>query len=240
MSILATEELSKNFGGQNALDDVDVSVEKGEIVGLIGSNGAGKSTLFNCITGLNEPDGGKVFFRGDDVTGWTVTQAAQTGVVKTFQDTKIYGDMSVRRNLVVSAPGSGVLRPPSDELNNDAQEMLNYIDLEVVGDVMAGSLSYGQQKLLELGMALMADPEVLLMDEPASGINPTMINNVKRYIRDAREERGLTFFIIEHNMEFVMDIADRIYALGHGEKIAEGTPEEIQTDEAVLESYLGE
>jgi branched-chain amino acid transport system ATP-binding protein len=235
---LRTEGLTKRFGGLTAVDDVDLTVERGEIVGLIGPNGSGKTTLFNCVTGAYAPDEGAVFLRGESITGWSEHRIARQGLVRTFQQTRVYGGMTVRKNLLVSAREGSPLRTPAEDVEARADELLAYIGLEGVADVQAGRLSFGQQKLVEFAMALIADPDVLLMDEPAGGINPSMIERLLEYIRDVNDD-DVTIFLIEHDMDFVMEIADRIYVLAHGERIAEGTPEEIQTDQRVLDAYLG-
>jgi branched-chain amino acid transport system ATP-binding protein len=235
---LRTEGLTKYFGGLTALDDVDLSVDRGEIVGLIGPNGSGKTTLFNCVTGAYAPDEGDIYLRGERVTGWDEHRIAREGLVRMFQQTRVYGGMTVRKNLLVSARDESLFRTPTGETAARADELLEYIGLEGVADVQAGRLSFGQQKLVEFAMALIADPDVLLMDEPAGGINPSMIQRLLDYIRDVNDD-DVTIFLIEHDMDFVMEIADRIYVLAHGERIAEGTPDEIQTDQRVLDAYLG-
>jgi branched-chain amino acid transport system ATP-binding protein len=243
-TLLRTEGVTKRFGGLTAVDDIDVAVNRGEIVGLIGPNGAGKSTLFNCITGTLTADEGRVSLMGEDVTGWPEHRIARAGLGRTFQDTRVFGDMTVRRNLLLAGQEegrsvAGVFRQPDDSLQSRTDELLEYVDLDGLAAVRAGRMSFGQQKLLEFAMSLMAEPEVLLMDEPAGGINPSMIGNLIDYIRTANEDEQATIFLIEHNMDFVMEIADRIYVLAHGERIAEGPPEEIQNDQTVLDAYLG-
>ncbi|WP_276272205.1 ABC transporter ATP-binding protein [Haloarcula litorea] len=243
-AVLRTDGVTKRFGGLTAVDDVDVEVNEGEIVGLIGPNGAGKSTLFNCVTGTLDADEGSVYLQGEDVTDWPEYKIARAGLGRMFQETRIFGDMSVQKNLLLAAQEGGedvsdLLRRPDDELLGRAQELLEYVDLGGLAEVRAGRLSFGQQKLIEFAMALMAEPEVLLMDEPAGGINPSMIENLIEYIRTANADEEATIFLIEHNMDFVMEIADRIYVLAHGERIAEGPPEQIQNDQRVLDAYLG-
>lgn len=242
-TVLSTEDLVKKFGGLTAVDHVDMHVDRGEIVGLIGPNGAGKSTLFNCISGTYQPDGGRVEILGTDVTGWPPHKVAQLGVGRLFQETRVFGDMTVRKNLLAAGQHERSIlaqfRRPSEETAARADELLGYVDLDGLEDVRAGRLSFGQQKLLEFTMALMGEPDILLMDEPAGGINPAMIDQMLEYIRDTNTEEEVTILLIEHNMDFVMDIADRIYALAHGERIAEGSPEEIQNDDRVLDAYLG-
>lgn len=240
---LRTDGVTKKFGGLVAVDHVDVEVNEGEIVGLIGPNGSGKTTLFNCITGAYKPDGGDIYLRGEKITGWPEHRVAKSGLYRMFQDTRIYDDMSVMKNMLVSASleggVSGTFRPPEEQAREKSEELLEYVGLMGLRDLRAGRMSFGQRKLLEFAMALMTEPEVLLMDEPAGGINPSMIQQLLDYIRDTNQERDVTIFLIEHNMDVVMDIADRIYVLAHGEKIAEGVPEEIQNNERVLDAYLG-
>jgi len=241
--VIRTEDVTKRFGGLVAVDSVNMHVDQGEIVGLIGPNGAGKSTLFNCITGTCPVDGGGVYLRGEDVTDWAEHRRAQAGLGRMFQQTRVYQDMTVEENLLASAQRNNSFlaqfRRPDSETRERAAELLAYVDLDGLASVRAGRMSFGQQKLLEFAMALMADPEILLMDEPAGGINPSMIEQMLDYIRDTNTEQDVTILLIEHNMDFVMEIADRIYALAHGERIAEGTPEEIQNDDRVLDAYLG-
>lgn len=243
-AVLRTDGVTKRFGGLTAVDDVDVEVQKGEIVGLIGPNGAGKSTLFNCITGTLSADEGSVYLQGEDVTDWPEYKIARAGLGRMFQETRIFGDMTVRKNLLLAAQEGGanvgsLLRRPDDALVARTEELLDYVDLGGLAETRAGRLSFGQQKLIEFAMELMAEPDLLLMDEPAGGINPSMLENLIQYIRRANEDEEATIFLIEHNMDFVMEIADRIYVLAHGERIAEGTPEEIQNDQRVLDAYLG-
>ena len=243
-AVLRTDGVTKRFGGLTAVNDVDIEVHSGEIVGLIGPNGAGKSTLFNCITGTLGADEGQVYLQGQDVTGWPEYEIARAGLGRMFQETRVFGDMTVRKNLLLAGQESGagvgdLFRRPDSRLIGAADELLEYVDLGGLADVRAGRLSFGQQKLVEFAMELMGDPDLLLMDEPAGGINPSMLENLIQYIRRANENEEATIFLIEHNMDFVMEIADRIYVLAHGERIAEGTPTEIQNDQRVLDAYLG-
>jgi len=241
--VLRGETLTKQFGGLTAVDAVDFRIDPGEIVALIGPNGAGKSTLFNCVTGTMTPDAGRVYLDGEDVTDWPEHRIAKVGLARTFQQTRIFGQMSVVENILVSGRAEhgvgATMRRPAASAHEAADDLLEYVGLDGLRDVRAGRLSFGQQKLLEFAMALMAEPRILLMDEPAGGINPSMIERLLSYIRDANEERETTIFLIEHDMDFVMEIADRIYVLAHGQKIADGTPEQIQNDERVLDAYLG-
>lgn len=243
-AVLRTDGVTKRFGGLTAVDDVDIEIHRGEIVGLIGPNGAGKSTLFNCITGTLTPDEGRVYLQGEDVTDWPEHKIARAGLGRMFQETRIFGDMTVRKNLLLAAQEGGadvssLLRRPDSSLLSRTDELLDYVDLGGLAETRAGQMSFGQQKLLEFAMELMSEPEILLMDEPAGGINPSMLGNLIDYIRNANEEQESTIFLIEHNMDFVMDIADRIYVLAHGKRIANGTPEQIQNNQRVLDAYLG-
>jgi len=243
-AVLRTDGVTKRFGGLTAVDDVDVEVSQGEIVGLIGPNGAGKSTLFNCITGTLSADEGHVYLQGRDVTGWPEHKIARAGLGRMFQETRIFGNMTVRKNLLLAAQEGGasvgnLLRTPDEDLVHRTDELLDRVDLGGLADTRAGRLSFGQQKLIEFAMELMSEPDLLLMDEPAGGINPSMLENLISYIRTANEREEATIFLVEHNMDFVMEIAERIYVLAHGERIAEGTPEEIRNDQRVLDAYLG-
>ena len=241
-AVLRTEGLTKRFGGLTAVDHVDLEVPDGEIVGLIGPNGSGKTTLFDCVTGRLDPDGGAIYFDGREITDWPEHRVAGAGLNRTFQDTRVYSGMSVEDNVLVSADeGSfgAVFRPPDEATTERARDLLEYVGLWNLRNVEAGRLSFGQAKLLEFAMVLMADPDVLLLDEPAGGINPTMIDQLLSYIRETNEREAVAMFLIEHNMDVVMDVADRIHVLAHGEKIAEGTPDEIRADDRVIDAYLG-
>ena len=243
-AVLRADGITKRFGGLTAVDNVSVEVNEGEIVGLIGPNGAGKSTFFNCVTGRLTADEGEVFLQGEDVTSWPEYRIARAGLGRMFQETRVFDGMTVRKNLLLAAQEgganvSGLLRRPDDSLRARTTELLEYVDLGGLAGTQAGRLSFGQQKLLEFTMELMAEPDLLLMDEPAGGINPSMLENLIDYIQTANSEEEATIFLIEHNMEFVMEIADRIYVLAHGERIASGTPAEIQNDQRVLDAYLG-
>ena len=243
-TVLRTDNVTKRFGGLTAVDDVTIEVHKGEIVGLIGPNGAGKSTLFNCITGTLSADDGRIYLQDQDVTDWPEHKIARAGIGRMFQETRIFDEMSVRKNLLLAAQEGNanighLLRRPDNSLISRSEELLEYVDLGGLAETRAGQLSFGQQKLTEFIMELMAEPDLLLMDEPAGGINPSMLENLIEYIRAANEDEQATIFLIEHSMDFVMEVADRIYVLAHGERIAEGTPDEIQNNQRVLDAYLG-
>lgn len=250
MILLETIELTKNFFGLCALDKVSLRVLKGEIVGLIGPNGSGKTTLFNCATGVLPVSGGRVKFREDDITGLKTHEIALKGVSRTFQIIRIFPKMTVMENMLLSIQQhqgerilSSIFKTPhirrlEKEARKRALELLEFVNIAHLKDDMAGHLSYGQQKLLEFIMALMPDPEIVLLDEPASAVNPTMIRKMMDHIIQLNKE-GYTFFIIEHNMDVVMELCHRVIVLNYGEKIAEGRPEEIRNNSDVIEAYFG-
>jgi len=250
MALLEVHGLVKRFLGVTALDQVDLEVESGELVSLIGPNGSGKTTLFNCVTGYLDADGGRVLFRGRDVTGVAPHRVARLGLARTFQHVSVFPRLSALENLLVFLQQhqeehllARLLRTPRlRRLEAQAVERA-YTLLELVGlaeksDAAAGSLSYGQRKLLAFAGALMADPELLLLDEPAAAVNPTMINRLKGHILDLHRQ-GKTVVLVEHNMDVVMDISQRVIVLDHGQKIAEGPPETIRRDARVIEAYFG-
>ena len=242
-AVLYGENVSKSFGGLVAVDGVDFEIETGEVVGLIGPNGAGKSTLFNCITSHASPDSGTIVFDGERITGEPEHGIAQRGIVRLFQETRVYGEMTLYENLLVSVDHSeestlDVFRGYPEVVHDRAEELLREIDLWEMRNEEADDLSFGQQKLLEFAMTLMAQPDVLLLDEPASGINPTMIQTVLDYLDRITSEREITLFVIEHNMDVIMDISERLYVMDNGTVLAEGTPSEIQQSEEVKRAYF--
>jgi len=250
MALLEIRGLTKKFFGLTALDSVDIDVERGDLVSLIGPNGSGKTTLFNCITGFMEPDAGKVYFRDQDITGLPAHKIALLGMYRTFQQARIFGQLTVFENLLMGLQqhqGDSTVdrilhtrkaRRLEKEAAERAEELMAFVSLAHLRDEPAQNLSYGQYKLLVFAAGLMSDPEILLLDEPAAAINPTMINAMKEHMVNLNEA-GKTIFFIEHNMEVVMDICDRIIVLDAGAKIAEGPPEAIQNDERVMEAYFG-
>jgi branched-chain amino acid transport system ATP-binding protein len=219
-------------------------VQKGKITGLIGPNGSGKTTLFNSIVGYHPIDGGSIKFEGKEISDLRVPQIARLGLLRTFQQTRIYSKMDCVRNMLISVPHrnatfTDLFKGHSGEQKDKAESLLEFVGLYQKRHLISGDLSFGQQKLLEFAMALMNEPKVLLLDEPTAGINPTLINGLIDRLKRANEEFGITLFVIEHNMRVIMNLAEHIYCLAHGEMLADGNPEEIQNDQRVVDAYLG-
>ncbi len=250
MPLLEVHGLVKRFLGVTALDGVDFSIEPGELVSLIGPNGSGKTTLFNCVTGYLAPDHGRVLFRARDVTRAAPHQVARLGLGRTFQQVSVFGRLTALENLLVFLQQhqeeqllARLLRTPrlrrlEGQAIERARMLLDLVGLGERAEAPAASLSYGQRKLLAFAAALMSDPDLLLLDEPAAAVNPTMINQMKDHIV-ALHRQGKTVLLVEHNMDVVMDISRRIVVLDHGQKIAEGPPEVIRRDPRVIEAYFG-
>ncbi len=242
MSILEVHNVSKAFGGIRALDACSITVEQGTITGLIGPNGSGKTTLFNIITGYERVDTGAVTFHGKPITNAPPDKVFRLGIGRTFQLTRIFPRLTVLENMHVAAQRrdmKGLLsRWSSSHEQRQALELLDFVGIRQLRDLPAGNLSYGQKKLLEFAFILIAEPQVILLDEPAGGVNPTMIQHLAGRIRELNK-RGVTFLVVEHNMEFVMGLCHAVTVLHRGTKIAEGTPEAVRSNPAVLEAYLG-
>ncbi|SCB58649.1 branched-chain amino acid transport system ATP-binding protein [Rhizobium aethiopicum] len=243
--ILSVRNIGKSFGGIRAVDGVSFEVSKGEILGLIGPNGSGKSTLFNCILGQLTPDAGEVTVNGKKVSGMRASDLNKLGVGRTFQQLSVFPKMSVLDNIILAGQEhhgtmlSRLFGPNDAGLTVEAEKMISFFRLAHLKDALAGSLSYGQQKLVDAAMAFMAGPSLVLLDEPAGGVNLTMLANLKDRLVAYNAEHGTTFVVIEHNMEFVMSLCSRIIVLAEGSIIAEGTPDEIRSNQAVIDAYLG-
>ena len=244
MALLEIENLTKHFFRLSALSRVSLSVEPGELLGVIGPNGSGKTTLFNCVTGVLRPSDGQVLLQGEDITGRSADRVYQRGIARTFQLIQLFPEMTVLENMLVAAQEkrgtllSRLLRREEAETATRALELLEFLGIAGLKENLASNLSYGQQKLLDFGMALMSDPQLILLDEPMAGVNPTMIKNLIGHILELNA-RGYTFVVIEHNMEVVMSLCRRIVVLSQGERIAEGTPTEIADNPLVLDAYFG-
>jgi ABC-type branched-subunit amino acid transport system ATPase component len=236
--------VSKFFGGLAALSNVDFAIFPGEIVGLIGPNGSGKTTLFDCLSRVQDISQGQVCFKGQDITRLKPYQVAHMGLARTFQIIRVYRKMTVLENMLLSHQWGGQslwdkLRPSHPRTEKRARELIDFLLLGHLVDEKAGNLSGGQRRLLEIGMAFMPDPDLVLLDEATSGINPTLIETIKDRIRQLNQEFGKTFLLIEHNIHFIADLCSRVFVLNYGEKLAEGTPEEIMDNKAVIEAYFG-
>ena len=243
--VLSVRGLKKSFGGIVAVDDVSFEVNSGEILGIIGPNGSGKSTLFNCILGQLPPSDGDVFLDGQPVTGRRPCDLNRLGVSRTFQLLQVFSQLTVRENLILAGQEhqgtmlSRLVGRPDAGLTAAANRMLEFFRLAHLADEPAGGLSYGQQKLLDTAMAFMAGPRLTLLDEPAGGVNLTMLASLRDRLKAINNEQGATFVVIEHNMDFVMALCHRILVLAEGRIIAAGDPLEIRSDPRVIEAYLG-
>jgi ABC-type branched-subunit amino acid transport system ATPase component len=239
---LTTVELTKTFGGVCAVDHASVAFHHGRINAVIGPNGSGKTTFFNCVTGMIRPDSGTVTYRGRDVTGRAPHRIAAAGIGRSFQLCRIFPRMTVRENVLAAVRPrglAGLLRSAHDPAQVErARGWLRRVGIDHLEDVEARDLSYGQQKLLELAGVLMADPETIMLDEPAGGVNPALIDRIASLVRDLNAE-GRTFIVVEHNMELVMSLSDHVVVFDRGRPIAEGPPDTVRADPAVLEAYLG-
>ena len=250
---LRIEGLEKHFGGITAVDGATFSVEEGSLTGLIGPNGAGKSTTFNLITGVHQPDEGHVYFDGEDITGLAPHQIAQKGLVRTFQIARELSEMTVLENMMLapkSQPGEKLWRSVTPGLREGVQEdetallervweTLEFFEIDHLADNQAGNLSGGQRKLLEMARALMTDPEMLLLDEPLAGVNPTLEKKLLERVHQLRSE-GYTFLLVEHDMDVIMNNCERVIVMHQGKVLADGTPADIKANEQVVDAYLGE
>jgi len=250
--ILRVQGLRKNYGGVPALQGVDFDIAPGEVCGLIGPNGSGKSTLFDCCTGLQASDGGKVLLKGTDITGWTMNRIAREGrVLRSFQKTVVFQSMTSEENLILAGqmsrfPGvastfsiGGASRARVKALRERARELIEISGLARVAHLPAGNMSGGQQKLLQFATMLMPEPELVLLDEPLAGINPILIEKVIESIVAANRKFGITFLVIEHNTDVLMNVSHRVIVLHQGKKLADDTPEAIVRNPEVIDAYLG-
>ena len=231
-AILQVRNLVKRFGGVTAINGVSLSLEAGKIYGLIGPNGSGKTTLFNCITGIERRDSGAVGFKGRRIDRLKPHQIFHRGLGRTFQIIRVFPELTALENLLV------VTTSEFKPARKRAEELLRFVKLETLADEYAGNLSYGQQKLLEFIRVLMTDPHLILLDEPAAGVNRTLLNELLDAVKALRD-RGKTIFLVEHDMKVVMGLCETVFVLDHGEKLAEGPPGVIQADERVIEAYFG-
>ncbi len=243
-NLIEVSGVSKRFGGVVANSQISLKVPEGSITGLIGPNGSGKTTLFNSVVGYHPIDEGSITFEGREISNLRVQQIARLGMLRTFQQTRIYGKMNCMDNMMISVPQrqmplARMFSKFPREVIERAEAILEFVGLYQKRLLPAGSLSFGQQKLLEFAMALINEPKVLLLDEPTAGINPTLINGLIDRLRHANQDFGITLFVIEHNMRVIMNLADNIYCLAHGEMLAHGSPDEIQDDQRVVDAYLG-
>ncbi len=249
--LLDVVDIRKYFGGIRAVDGCTLSVEPETITGLIGPNGAGKTTLFDVVVGLYEPNGGSIYFNGDRIDRLLPHEIVRKGIVKTFQIPRELGNLTVLDNLMVAAPARYATSPFLSALGlrkvwaeerglvNRAEDILSFMELDRLSDEFAKNLSGGQKKILELARALMAGPDLVLLDEPVAGINPTLTAKLLKAIQDLRSDQGKTFFLVEHDMDVVFSQCDTVIVMHQGKRLAEGKPESIRTNPEVISSYLG-
>ena len=250
-TILEANDIVKTFGEIVAVDGCSFDIQEGSITGLIGPNGAGKSTMFNVISGFLQPDSGEVLFRGRDVTDDEAYEIANSGLVRTFQVTRDLEKLTVMENMMLTPKGQsgeklrtallnrGVIAEEDEAIQERALELLELFELDHLKNDLSGDLSGGQRKLLEMARILMMDPDVILLDEPMAGVNPTLENKLISHIEELCEEEGITFVIVEHDVEMVVNLCDKVIVMNQGTDLAVGTPDEIKNDERVINAYLG-
>jgi branched-chain amino acid transport system ATP-binding protein len=244
-AFLDVKDVRKQYGAIKAVDGVSFAVAPGEIVGVIGPNGSGKTTLFNAILGQIKPTSGAVEFLGEDITGMAPLELARRGVGRTFQTLQVFGKLSVRDNLIVAAQEfqgtlpRRLLAKPDAGLGEHADRMIELFRLKHVAHLPAGSLSYGQQKLIDIAMAFMPAPRLVLLDEPCAGVNPSLVDQLRELLVELNRTQGGSFVVIEHNMDFIMKLCPHVICMVEGKVLAEGAPAVVQSDRRVLEAYLG-
>ena len=250
--VLEMRNVEKNFGGVRAIDNFSVTLEPGKIHGLIGPNGAGKTTIFNNITGIYAPDSGKIIFNGTDITGSTPHRVAQLGIGRTFQNIRLFSNLSVLSNVVIASNLDATYnmadaifktkkyREREKHLEEKAMDLLEVVGLADKANEQANSLPYGHQRKLEIARAMALDPKLLLLDEPAAGLNPVEVEDFIELLKKIREIRDLTILLIEHRLKVVNTLSDEVFVLNFGELLTHGTPEEVQNHPKVIEAYMGE
>lgn len=243
--VLEVSGLKKAYGAIKAVNGVSFEVMPGEIFGVIGPNGSGKTTMFNSVLGQIRPDEGAIRLNGEDITHLNPLQLSQRGVGRTFQSLQVFGKMTVRDNLLVAAQEhkgtmlSRLFAPSDSGLGDRADALIDQFRIRHVADLPAGSLSYGQQKLVDIAMAFMSEPALVLLDEPCAGVNPSLVGGISTLLKELNRNRKGSFVVIEHNMDFVMDLCHRIMVMVEGQVMAIGTPDEIRANKQVLDAYLG-
>jgi branched-chain amino acid transport system ATP-binding protein len=243
--VLKVTDLKKSYGAIQAVDGVSFEVMPGEIFGVIGPNGSGKTTMFNSVLGQIRPDAGRIELNGQDITGLSPVELNRRGVGRTFQTLQVFGKMTVRDNLLVAAQehkgsmASRMFAPGDSGLGPKADALIDQFRIRHVADKKAGELSYGQQKLVDIAMAFMSDPDLVLLDEPCAGVNPSLVGGISSLLKTLNQTRKGCFVVIEHNMDFVMDLCHRILVMVEGRVMALGTPSEIRSNKQVLDAYLG-